>query len=821
MAASVRTIRVAAITAGSTQDVTISGFGTPEVAIVKMYKVTTDGTVTGDAGIATGLFAGGNAVCSYTRSTTGGASSSCGRGNAYGGTDFIRTFDYAGDDDSQASVSFITDGIRLSWSLLPPAGWLMSVTLMTGTEAALCGYIDTSGGDVDVTSLGARPSLIYTSGADTGSFPSANFDIAEGYAVETSPGVVVQHSMTWFEANNGGNCSPMVNFQTAQSRRNMAGAGLQGGIEWKDFDADGATAGQIGTGSDSIVLMVTFPSDQEVGIFSDSVTTSTGSTVIGPGGSVVPGFIAGAFAASTPAQDDTWLGNSGDPEAGVVSMFSYDGTTQICGTLFLDEGTDPVVTASVSNSGAVFDSADDDQSNAWVGTASGFTAGGMTVSVTTAPATERRIFGWYLEAASGGGVSGAVALVAAAGALSMSGAVAVSGTFGGVAPAAAMSLAGNTALSGVASLQAAAAALQFAGGVQPRGALVLSAAPGALAMAGGIEPRGALALSASPAALSVAGSVAPSGSLVALAPAAALSVSGNTIIEGTAQPVAAPAALSAAGNVLVSGTVDASAPAATLTASGGALISGSAALAPAPAALGLAGNTLIEGTLSALAPAGIMSADSNNQRTGMLTLLAPGGAIALVGETLLSGAVGLDAAAAALAVAGNAIVEGQLALLAAAGSLSFVADNPRTGALALLAPAASVALGGELLIEGVAFLLAPAGSLVTAGETLLSGQVALLAPPGAFAGSISAIDSEIFATLGLVAPAASLSVAGATALSGVVSLLAPAGLMSLTRPGFAGPLDPVRFVAVTTTARIVPIITIARITDVTTVAKIK
>lgn len=406
MAASIRTTRVAAITAGGpTQDVTISGFGTPTAVVVRYVKATADDTVVGNAAMGGGIYDGTSPVCCFSHSITGGASASNGRGNDFSGSWFIRSFASGGADDARASVAFITDGVRLTWDLLPPAGWLMTFTFITGTDAEYCAHVDNAAGDVDVTAAGFQPNFILTIGANTGSFPSSSFDITEGYCVEDS-GVVSQGSFSWWEQSGASNCSPMVVFDTAASKRVMFGGGLIGGIAWTDFDANGATAAQVNAdGCDAIYLMLKFPAAQEVGIFSDSVTTSTGNTTIGPGGSVVPAFIEGCFAALTPAMDNTWRGSSGDPEAGVISLFSYDGTTQICNTLFLDESTDPVVTDSVSRSGSVFDSADDNQANAWVGTASAFTAGGMTVNITAAPATERRIFGWYLEAATGGGVT--------------------------------------------------------------------------------------------------------------------------------------------------------------------------------------------------------------------------------------------------------------------------------------------------------------------------------------------------------------------------------------------------------------------------------
>lgn len=407
MAASIRTTRVAAITAGGpTQDVTISGFGTPTAVVVRYVKAVSDDTVVGNAAMGAGLYDGTAPVCCFSHSITGGASASNGRGNDFSGSWFIRSFNAAGSDDARASVAFITDGVRLTWDLLPPAGWLMTFTLITGTDAEYCAHVDNAAGDVDVTAAGFQPNFILTIGANTGSFPSSSFDITEGYCVEDS-GVVSQGSFSWWEQSGASNCSPMVVFDTAASKRVMFGGGLIGGIAWTDFDANGATAAQVNAdGCDAIYLMLKFPAAQEVGIFSDSVTTSTGNTTIGQGGAAVPAYIEGCFAALTPAMDNTWRGSSGDPEAGVISLFSYDGTTQICNSLYFDEGTDPVVTNSVSRSGSVFDSSDDlPTQNPWVGTASAFTAGGMTVNITTAPATERRIFGWYLEAASGGGVT--------------------------------------------------------------------------------------------------------------------------------------------------------------------------------------------------------------------------------------------------------------------------------------------------------------------------------------------------------------------------------------------------------------------------------
>jgi len=129
-----KTVQVAAITSGGpTQDITISGIGTPIAVIIECSIVTTQGTGVPHWIFSAGAADGSNEFNLSGRSKDAGSSSSTGRIAGADGLVLIIN-NSANTIDGQAHwAAWITDGVRISWDNFPSSAYLLTVTLIYGT----------------------------------------------------------------------------------------------------------------------------------------------------------------------------------------------------------------------------------------------------------------------------------------------------------------------------------------------------------------------------------------------------------------------------------------------------------------------------------------------------------------------------------------------------------------------------------------------------------------------------------------------------------------------------------------------------------------
>lgn len=180
-------------TSGSTQDFTISGYGTPQCAILEWWGVTATGTPTDTARHGTGFIDGTSqrAVCSMSENGQLPANADSGYRHAGDGCALITATTTEARDGKLTFNAWITDGVRLNLDDLPSSAFMLRVTFIRGVVAAQIVEV-TPGGvqdGTDVFSTTIRPEFIFaiSTGATTATETSgAHGRFFSGFAARTT-----------------------------------------------------------------------------------------------------------------------------------------------------------------------------------------------------------------------------------------------------------------------------------------------------------------------------------------------------------------------------------------------------------------------------------------------------------------------------------------------------------------------------------------------------------------------------------------------------------------------------------------------------------
>jgi len=148
--------RVACNTSTGTQDITVSGFGTPVAAMFVLARATTEDTNADSSGLSVGFTDG--TLMRVMALSDNDAAATMETDKAYQTTDVILMLDpSAGTLEGSAHFdSWITDGVRIDWDDAVPSAYLLVVYLFGGTDVTA--YVNhatmNSASDVDVTDPG-------------------------------------------------------------------------------------------------------------------------------------------------------------------------------------------------------------------------------------------------------------------------------------------------------------------------------------------------------------------------------------------------------------------------------------------------------------------------------------------------------------------------------------------------------------------------------------------------------------------------------------------------------------------------------------------
>lgn len=150
-----------------TQDITLSGFGTPKAVIVRVVSATSDDTLSQDAILSEGFYDGTTQVVTGTSSQDALAVTNT-ASNIYNNA-IVSVNSTSTTDVLKATASFITDGVRLNWTTVTGSAHKIVVTLING-NGVNCYVGQTVSATGSVTGI-TKPDIIYF---NTRAFASSN-----------------------------------------------------------------------------------------------------------------------------------------------------------------------------------------------------------------------------------------------------------------------------------------------------------------------------------------------------------------------------------------------------------------------------------------------------------------------------------------------------------------------------------------------------------------------------------------------------------------------------------------------------------------------
>ncbi|MBS0150455.1 MAG: hypothetical protein JSR31_05895 [Nitrospira sp.] len=394
-AADIAVVQQAARTTTGTQDFTSAGFGTPKAAMCLVGFGATSGTSVSHGGFAIGFTDGTNQNVTSARTKNGVTTTVAGRRSDT--TDVLLLADQDATVILRAQFSsWITDGVRLNYSVAPGTAYQVSCTLFGGSGISQA-YVNTvsTPSTVDtsttVSSVGFQPDVILgaiSGGTGYTDVNQAQLEISVGAAVRG----VGQRGVSWFDTDNVTTTAQSVFPLTNRIGRNSNNASQ---IEIQNYTSTGfdatlrqatgfvATMGYLAiqlNGVTATVMEVTSP-------------TATGSQSIASIGLTPQWGLLVMTADQTSGSVDT----SGDAEVWGVSSFTA--AAQSCVAMSADDNVGTSSTTSLTDTkpvclrkdGALFYSA----------SFTSFGSGTATFNYGTANGTARKWVGLFISESAG------------------------------------------------------------------------------------------------------------------------------------------------------------------------------------------------------------------------------------------------------------------------------------------------------------------------------------------------------------------------------------------------------------------------------------
>lgn len=396
MTLSIRTTRAACNTSTGTQDITISGFGTPKAAFFAVTRATADGTAADGALLAVGA-TDGTRNWGTSHVADNGLTTTDNRVADVQTSYCVYALNTAGSIDFQAAFSaWITDGIRIDWNNAPDAAYLLTVVLLGGDDlsayAGTFAMSTTLDAAVDVTAVGFKPTVLLTAEANAN---RASFSLGMVY---NSPSDVVTQGSIQHSAADGATTTAenlIVEDDYGIGITRVSAQVAQG--EFGSFDASGFSCTTRGsnTYTATVGYLALGIANHDVWMGTITTPTSTGSaSYTGP--SFKPQFVmqlmSGAEAADTVYTDN---------RAGAFGLAVADDAAQYSNTVASEDGVTTTNTESVSDNLLAL-LHDDDGAGLIAASLTSFDATGWTANFTAVSGTGKKWLALAVEEESSG-----------------------------------------------------------------------------------------------------------------------------------------------------------------------------------------------------------------------------------------------------------------------------------------------------------------------------------------------------------------------------------------------------------------------------------
>ena len=280
--ANIQVTRVAMRTTTGTQDITISGFGTPKAAMFRLVAATTDDTIRAEGRLSEGFYDGTNSACSAIRSDDAKATSATARNSSTAAVITLPNSAGSGTVLVATATGFITDGITINVTTATEGiAYLLEVTLING-DGVLNVTVGTQliNSTSETVTLSYRPSLIYLTGIGLNSHAAGAHNIySSGIAIDDG-GSTKQGAVLSYDKDN---VSTMKS-GTRYSETHIAGQYFDGTLTWETAATITATGFDLdGTQGGDYVYYIAIEFDSTVNCDIDYINspTATGSNTLG------------------------------------------------------------------------------------------------------------------------------------------------------------------------------------------------------------------------------------------------------------------------------------------------------------------------------------------------------------------------------------------------------------------------------------------------------------------------------------------------------------------------------------------------------------
>jgi len=394
----VEVTRVSLSTAAAlnTQDITISGFGTPKAAMFIFSEGVTDDTIASGLLLGIGWTDGTRefAISGRSQDAVGTSNTS----SVIQTNRVISLCDYAGTAETGGFSfdSWITDGVRLHIDNDMPSAFLCTCILFGGSDITnvYCDIHDNMSITTDITAPGFEPDLVFMSNYIGWTPPKTLPVNLLAFGCGINDGLDTQRVMLFGSMDNFVR-GDVYNYIGNDS---ISGEVTNGGLNWDavigSYDANGfSVVPNDDPGSDNLFyLCFKFANSPMLELFDMAWPTSGDYTETGLPYSPNFGLIASVLG---PASRNVPAGTG---EKSSITLSAFDATGIYSTSVTEDDDADPTVTKSVSNDELkLLDSPGASYSTV----ASGYSlnSDGWTFTLSTNPAAE--IFGWGLAIGTG------------------------------------------------------------------------------------------------------------------------------------------------------------------------------------------------------------------------------------------------------------------------------------------------------------------------------------------------------------------------------------------------------------------------------------
>lgn len=395
MAVNIRATRVAAQTAGGTQDITISGFGTPKAALFIATWADTDGVKEDFASVGIGATDGTNQWATATKSDHGVGSTDTKKTNKADECIILFGSGFNNIDGEANFSAWITDGVRINWGIAPSKGWLLEVVLFGGDD--LSAKVDTDALNATTQTygnMGFEADVLICAGAaqSMGAGILGELAIYLGLVHNDGAGGVVQRCLAFDEANSSSEGAPVARMFEDAFAAELSSAGA---IEWEasasNFTANGFDhQASANPGTDEFAFLgLKFTGRQSWVGTVDSPTATGNDSQTGPG--FKPQAVLLGLSA-IQAVDVT----EGDADAGPFGISFFNETEEFCKSIAIEDAAATTNTQSVSDDQAVNLDAHDG-TDTWDAAFVSMDANGWTLNFSATDGTARKWIGLAVE----------------------------------------------------------------------------------------------------------------------------------------------------------------------------------------------------------------------------------------------------------------------------------------------------------------------------------------------------------------------------------------------------------------------------------------